>query len=142
MKAFIRIVDDSGAEYEGVAEFNIVGKVKGPDAPSPKAVSVASAKKPLDYTLNPRAFMKNYGGGASGSQKFTLLAARLAKGDQGADVEGKLLTAEWNRMKQIMGGPYNGAYATRSKDQGWIDSPSKGHFKLGVNWKDAIPESD
>ena len=142
MKAFIRIVDDSGAEYEGVAEFNIVGKVKRPDAPAPEATPVAPSGSSLDYSLNLRAFMKKYAGGASGSQKFTLLAARLAEGNQGADVEGKLLTAEWNRMKPIMGGSYNSAHATRSKDQGWIDSPSKGHFKLGVNWKDAIPESD
>ena len=141
MKAFIRIVDDSGVEYEGLAELNIVGKVKTPAAPAPRAAPETPAKNLLDYSLNLRAFMKKYGAGASRPQKFTLLAARLAEGDLGADVEGKLLTAEWNRMKQIMGGRYNGAYATRSKDKGWIDSSSRGHFKLGVNWRDAIPES-
>ena len=92
----------------------------------------------LVFSLNVRAFMKRYGSKLSGTQKFTLLVARLAEGNAGRSVSVKDIESWWNKMKGIMGGSYNPAHSTRAKDQGWVNSPKYGVYALSDDWKSAI----
>lgn len=92
----------------------------------------------LIFSLNVRAFMKRYGSKLGGTQKFALLVARLAQGKIGHPVPTKEIEAWWNKMKSILGGPYNPAHSTRAKDRGWVDSPKYGVCALSDDWKGAI----
>jgi hypothetical protein len=103
-----------------------------------KLDSTPSSAKSLSFSLNARAFMKRYGKGLSGSQKFTLLAAYLAKGKPGAQISSDQIVAEWDRMTSILGGTFNHAHATRAKESGWIDSPKRGIYLLSSTWKEAL----
>ncbi len=83
--------------------------------------------------------MKRYGKGLSGSQKFTVLLAKLAEGVVGAQVSIETLKPTWNQMKSIMGGAYNTAHSVRAKDNGWVNSPERGVYVLAENWKTCVP---
>ena len=41
-------------------------------------------------------------------------------------------------MTEPMGGDYNGAYATRAKNEGWIDSPDCKSIVLLKDWASAL----
>ncbi|MFQ5663678.1 MAG: hypothetical protein ACE5HL_07595 [Terriglobia bacterium] len=104
--------------------------------------SVAKPKKKqavsLSFRLNPRAFMKKYGHGLSGPQKFTLLLARLTKGSTSQQVSLAEIKKQWNSMKALMDGPFNRAHPNRAKDSGWVDSPKRGVYVLATDWKEAL----
>jgi hypothetical protein len=80
--------------------------------------------------------MKRYAKGLGGPKKFTLLLARLVEGKVGKEVSGEQITSTWNKMKSVLGGPYNGAYANRAKHAGWINSPKTGVYVLSDSWKE------
>jgi len=82
--------------------------------------------------------MKKYGHSLGGPQRFTILLARLAKGDANKEVALAELQKHWNSMKSLMGGPFNGAHPTRAKDNGWVDSPKRGVYVLAASWKEAL----
>jgi hypothetical protein len=103
-----------------------------------KKRQAASHADDLIFSLNVRAFMKRYGSKLSGTQKFTLLVARLAQGKVGHAVSLKEIESWWNKMKGILGGAYNPAHSTRAKDRGWVDSPKFGAYALSHDWKDAV----
>ena len=90
----------------------------------------------LSFSLNPGAFMKKYAIGLGGPRKFTLLLARLSQGKVGKEISVEQITSTWNKMKSVLGGPFNGAYATRAKHEGWIDSPKQGVYMLSQTWKE------
>lgn len=138
MRVYVQLTDENGAVFEGVAELvpALEGRkrVKSSAQERPRAATAIE----LDFKLNERAFMKKYGQGLSGSQKFTLLLARFAEGKIGAKVSHDQVKSTWDRMKSIMGGAYNGAHAVRAKDQGWVDSPERGVYVLAADWKTAF----
>jgi hypothetical protein len=103
-----------------------------------KKRQAASHADDLIFSLNVRAFVKRYGSKLSGTQKFTLLVARLAQGKIGHAVSIKDIESWWNKMKGILGGAYNPAHSTRAKDRGWVDSPKFGVYALSHDWKDAV----
>lgn len=92
----------------------------------------------LSFRLNPLAFMKRHAKGLNGSRKFALLLARLAGGEVGKEVPVEEITSTWNKMKSVLGSPYNGAHATRAKSEGWVDSPKKGVYALADSWKESL----
>ena len=106
-----------------------------------KAVFGTGKKKPsggnreIDFTLNERNFVNTYGKHMSGSKKFTLLIAYLAKGKQ-TDVEGERIVSLWNRMRSILGYSFNPKYTTEAKTNGWVDSKKRGYYFLRNNWKE------
>jgi len=71
--------------------------------------------------------------------KFAILVARMAKGDLKTEIALSEIERQWSKMKQPMGGPFNGAHATRAKDHGWVDSPKHGVYKLLGGWRGALP---
>jgi hypothetical protein len=139
MKIRVTIVDDKGIVYEGAADLQ--------RAPSPskkskdRAKVVSTTTSSLSFSLNARAFMNTYGKGKSGSQRFTLLVAHMAKGKIAAQISLERIESTWNRMKAVMGGPFNAAHTTRAKERGWIDSPRRGMYELSNDWKEAMRTS-
>jgi hypothetical protein len=135
MKIVIAVHDDSGQVFEGEA-------ILTPSKPARRAARnlAANAKIPLraaqsiDFDLPPRAFMKRQTGDASGPKKFVLLLARVTKGNTTEKVPVLDVEKLWNKMTAILGGDFNRAYATRAKENGWVDSPQHGIYNLLPGW--------
>lgn len=142
MKIHVVVTDASGAVFEGDAD--LTPRSSSHQAQPSRSVQAqkSTAKQPatahLDFDLPVRAFVKRYARGLSGPKRFTLLVARLAAGKVGASVVAKDIDKQWNSMTEPMGGPYNAAYQTRAKDEGWIDVPARGSVVLRKDWKAAL----
>jgi hypothetical protein len=106
------------------------------DEPRKPVRSAKSAE--LDFSLPIRPFMKRYAKGVSGPRKFAILVAHLAKGDLETEVAFKDVEKQWNKMTQLMDGRFNSAHASRAKDNGWVDSPRHGIYKLLSGWSGAV----
>lgn len=112
-----------------------------------KKPSIPRAKRPLkatqlSFNTNVLAFMKQHARGLKGPQKFTLLLARLAKGNLSHEVPFAELEKRWNKMKVVLGGKFNGAYANRAKANGWVDTPKYGVYSLSTSWKEALTKGN
>ena len=136
MKISLVLTDEKGVTYEGKLTLSPVPtrslKRRAMNQPEGKSGSAIS------FDRNPRAFMKKYGNGSSGTQKFTLLLARLAEGETNREVTLGDIQKHWNRMKPLMGGPFNGAHSIRARDNGWVDTPKRGVYLLTDSWKEAL----
>lgn len=136
MRITIVLTDEKGKKYEGIMTlFPLAERRKS----RPTRERRAGLSPPtLSFDHNPRAFMKKYGRGASGPQKFTLLLARLTKGNTTRETALGELEKHWNSMKSLMDGPFNRAHPVRAKDNGWVDSPKRGVYVLTSSWKEAL----
>lgn len=150
MRASIVFIDDEGNKWEH--ELTLVARADRSEAnkqPPKKRMTAArapksSASKPTrtsapDFSLPIRPFIKRYARGVSGPKKFAILVARITKGEMKAEVPFSEIEKQWNKMKQLMGGSFNPAHASRAKDNGWVDSPKHGVYKLLGEWRDALP---
>jgi hypothetical protein len=99
--------------------------------------NIARSSAP-SFQPNTLAFMKKYGKGRPGSEKFAVLLARLVKGSTSKEITRAELKDQWNKMKSVMGGPFNGAFANRAKANGWIDTPKHGVYVLDPSWKEIL----
>lgn len=149
MKARIVFTDDDGNTWEH--ELPLVSRGKsgaraGTTRPR-RATAVSSSKSPkskatdvpsLDFSLPVRPFIKRYATRASGPRKFAILVARLANGDLKREVPFSEIERQWNKMTQLMGGRFNPAHASRAKDNGWVDSPKHGVYKLLGGWRASL----
>jgi hypothetical protein len=138
MKVHITVTNDQGATFEGSVELVPVSKSRKASKTAVKTHATPRPANKLSFSLNTLAFMKKYARNMSGSRKFTLLLAHLAQENTGQEISGERIASTWNRMKQVLGGAYNAAHATRAKAEGWIDSPKRGHYALSASWKEAI----
>ena len=90
MKIFVRVTDDDVATFEGHADLMQLPKAGA----TSKNTKIKPAKPrrftEITFSLNERAFMKKYTKEMSGSQKFTLLLARLVEGKVGQEISGRL----------------------------------------------------
>jgi hypothetical protein len=146
MKAVIVISDEAGNTWEH--ELTLVSRRKvskigatrsRPTQRTPKAEKPRSLHQAeMDFSLPVRPFIKRYAKGASGPRKFAILVARLASGNTKVEVPFKDIEKQWNRMTQLMGGRFNPAHASRAKDNGWVDSPKHGMYKLLTGWDGAL----
>lgn len=140
MKIQIIITDDKGIIYEGEVVLGRKDEVKGPKIKKTKS-QISSTRgmsiTDVDFSVSARPFVRKFGAqNMSGPQKFALLLAWIVKGDTSKTVEVKIIKKEWERMTEPMGGKYNPAYSTRANDNGWIDIPDKGVYKLRTNWEE------
>jgi len=92
----------------------------------------------ISFNLSLLAFMNKYSRGLSGPQKFTLLLARLAKGNTKTEIPFQELKRQWNKMKTVMGGAFNPAHANRAKAKGWVDSTKHGFYHVCELWKESL----
>ncbi len=90
----------------------------------------------LDFGLTERNFIKTYAKNLSGSKKFTLLLAYLAKGTHNAPSNLSEIKKHWSKMKakNLMGYAFNRYYATEAKTQGWVDTNKHGSYFLKKDW--------
>jgi hypothetical protein len=107
-------------------------------SPVEKEPQRANKDLPLDLSLPIRPFIKRHAREASGPQKFTLLVAHVAGGDLGIEVPRGEIEKQWNKMTGLMGGEFNAAYSSRARDNGWVDSPKFGVYKLLPGWKGVL----
>jgi len=96
----------------------------------------------VSFDVNVLAFMNKYSRRLAGPQKFTLLLARLVKGNASQQVPSAEIEKEWNKMTGVLGGKYNGAYANRAKANGWVDTPKRGVFTLSHSWKETLADNN
>lgn len=137
MRVRITVTDDQGRSFSGDVDLQAGGR----RSPAPAKPAKKPVPRPVGtpvFSLNPRAFMKKYGRGRSGPQKFTLLLARLTNGNGSKEVSFETIKDQWDKMKGIIG-KFNSAYSTRAKDEDWIDTKKQGVYVLKPSWKDAIP---
>ncbi len=125
MKAELLITDDSGRRYSGNCFLVPLVEDARADSepangPEPRPATEEKVKIP---TSPARAFVKKYGRGMRGPEKFTLLLARFARGREREPVQRAIIEKTWNKMRPLMGGKFTGAYANRAKDNAWADSP-------------------
>ncbi len=92
-----------------------------------------SQRKPINFSLNERAYAEKYCKTISSAGKFTLLVAYIARGDEKSEVSYALIKDLWERMKIIIG-KYNPAYSDQAKRGGWVDPAKKGFYKLNPSW--------
>ena len=115
---------------------------KGSAARRPKAPSSKTEVSPreVSFNMNVLAFMKKHAAGLSGPKKFTLLLAWITKGITSQEVSSADIEKQWNKMKGVLGGRFNGAYANRAKANGWVDSPRFRTYTVSDSWKESILE--
>lgn len=135
MKITIVVHDDSGQIFEGEAVLALVKPAKLAGRVATASMKTPSkATRSIDFDLPPRAFMKQRAGDASGPEKFVLLLTRMTKGNTTAKVQVLDMEKLWNKMTAVLRGDFNRAYATRAKENGWVDSPQHGVYKLLPGW--------
>jgi hypothetical protein len=107
-----------------------------------KALRPISPVRPLglSFSANVLAFMKRYAAGLSGPKKFTLLLAWMTKGNTSQEVASADIEKQWNKMKTVLGGKFNGAYANRAKANGWVDGPKFRIYTLCDSWKESLSD--
>ena len=133
MRTTVSIVLEDGSIYRGVAELEKVNEFETADE-----LPIPAAEEAVDFTLPVRPFMKRFASNSAGPKKFTMLLAYMAQGGSNVEIKRAELEAAWSRMSGILGGGFNGAYATRAKDFGWVDSPKNGVYVLLPSWKAAL----
>ena len=135
MRAAISVILDDGTIMEGVVELR-----SRKTAPVHPAYMLNAAPEPdgsaaVDFSSGVRPFMKKHAAGLSGPERLILLVAYFAKGKPKTPVARGDVVRQWGKMKPIMGGKYNGAYDTRARETGWLESPKPGAFELREGWE-------
>lgn len=123
---------------EALAQAENSRRKKQDSASSTGMVHAARGASDLDFDKPVRAFMKAYAKNLSGTKKFVLLVARLAKGDSKTDISMEDLQKQWRRMssKSVLGMDFNSFYSTEAREKDWVDSKKKGLYNLRPSWKD------
>jgi CHASE2 domain-containing sensor protein len=106
-------------------------------APRPKGVT---AHRDLDFEVHERAFIKAHARELSGSKKFVLLLAYLAKGQAGKEVQLKDIENHWNKMTapNLLDGNFNRFYTNSAKENGWVNTKKQGVYILRPQWRDIL----
>lgn len=108
---------------------------KGKTKSKKNIVQVANpAPRKLDFSKPVRPFMKSYSQGMNGQKKFTLLLAKLVKGDLTKGFPLTEIEAHWKKMTAIMEMDFNRFFTSKARDEDWVES-SKGQYKLRPSWK-------
>jgi len=136
VRVLIVLTDDRGKTFEGeallVPQHRGIGRKR--QRTTPEKASQPIAVGALDFTLPARAFIRRYARKMTGPQKFTALLAWLAKGKAEVSIDFQRIRRDWDRMTEPMGGKFNPAYTTRAVDNGWVESPKKGTYRLRSGW--------
>jgi hypothetical protein len=91
----------------------------------------------LDFEKPLRPFIKQYAKGMSGPNKFTLLLARLVRGDLKKQVPLNEIQAHWDKMtsKSLLDLEFNHFFPAQARENDWVES-KKGLYNLRPSWKD------
>lgn len=94
----------------------------------------------IDFTRPVRPYMKIFAG-LSGSRKFVLLLAWLAKGDLEKQVPLSEIQSLWDSMSGMLKTKFNRKFSSEAKDADWVDTRKFGLYNLRPNWKEALTRS-
>jgi hypothetical protein len=138
VKVQLTLTNDEGIVYVGEIELKASSsKHESPkEKPEPNKRFLDSADMNFDLPLRP--FIKKYSHSMSGPKRLTLLVAWLAKGKSDVQIGRVEVSRAWNKMKTLMGGPFNSAYETRARDNGWLHSPKPGVYTLMSSWREVL----
>ena len=137
MRAQITVTTESGIVYAGEVELLAsTGPRKSRKAKVGARKEVQRDVEEIDFSLPVRPFIKKYSNGMSRVKRLALLVARIAEGNIAVEVQRSEVRRLWSTMTSLMGGPFNPAYETRAKDNGWIGSPERGLCTLLAGWKE------
>lgn len=135
MRVKITVTDDRGQRFEGELDLPPAVRRGGISRARSTPEPVTDAK--IDFGLPRRAFLRQHAQGG-GPRKFAVLLAHMTQGKTGVPVTRDAIEREWTRNKGILSGDFQGMYATRSKENGWTDSPRRGTFVLRADWRVAL----
>jgi len=136
MRADITVYLDDGTSLEGTAELRRkIGAGRGSPRTDFTAEARSGKKTQPDFSMPLRPFIKTHGSELSGPKKLTLLLSHLTGGRPEVPVPLTEVEKRWSKIEALMGGPYNGAYSMRARDQGWVDSPKRGSLALRAGWE-------
>jgi hypothetical protein len=138
MRVQLTITNDDGSKYVGEIELSPVLAENRSKRVKVATTTNTPGPQNLNFELPLRPFIKKYSQSMSGPKRLTLLVAWIAKGKAEVPVERADVAKAWNKMKALMGGPFNSAYETRARDSGWVHSPKAGVYTLLPNWRDVV----
>ncbi len=136
MHVRIVVTDNEGQNFEGEAELAAVAARRGGTPRAPMTPAIARDAR-IDFGLPLRAFLKKHASGG-GPRKFAVLLAHMTRGKTNVPVKREAVEKEWARNKGVLGGGFQDMYTTRSKGEGWTDSPKRGTFVLRGDWRGAL----
>jgi|ERR1039458_8916424 hypothetical protein len=143
MKAHISVTDKSGTVFEGDVDLSPAGVPQPPRIRTRVTAKAGGASKPvqveLDFAKPERAFVKQYSKGLSGTRKFVLVLAYLAKGVVGKEILLTDIVRHWNRMTARLGA-FNNNFTNGAKENAWADTKKKGVYVLCSAWREAFEE--
>ena len=90
----------------------------------------------VDFNVNARAFFKQHGSGLSGPKKFVLVLSYITHGSTEQEKTFENISNQWGKAEGLLGGKIQKMYATRAKEQDWIDSPKKSAYILRPKWSE------
>ena len=90
----------------------------------------------IDFDTNVRNFVRTHGTRLTGSRKFVLLLAYLAKGESNKQVQLKDIERLWNKMTALLDGGFNRKYSNDAKEKGWVNTTKQGQYVLQRTWRD------
>jgi hypothetical protein len=140
MKVQITVIDDKGKEFTGEIDLQLIkGNKEVKKAIRQKKQLVTHNITESDLNSGNRAFIKKFVKRKTpGPNKFVILLSWMVKGKTNINIKNDEIKKQWNRVKGLMGGKYQRMYATRAKENGWVDSNKKGLVHLVSNWKAAF----
>jgi hypothetical protein len=140
VKIRIQITDESGRFYAGEVELFPTANPKRSKRAEPVSTIESDHAVPrIDFGVPLRPFLKAHSKGKTGTAKFVLLLAHLAKGKTGMPIQKADLEKAWNRVTTHLG-RFNPAFTTRAKDRNWVDSPKMGEYVLLPSWVGALTD--
>ncbi len=100
--------------------------------------SKPQSRAKLDFEQPMIAFIKKNATQLSGPKKFTLLLARLTRGNMKQEISLQQIEKQWNRMtgKSLLGVRFNRFYASQARQQDWVELKKKGIYLLRPAWRE------
>jgi hypothetical protein len=138
MRVHIVVTSDEGISYEGDADLVLSGAPAATRRRAKKATTARASAPDPDFDLPVRAFAKRYARSLSGPRKYAVLVARLCGGKVGQTISPREVERQWRSMTEPMGGDYNPAYASRAKNEGWVDTVDRETLVLRKDWINAL----
>jgi hypothetical protein len=109
-----------------------------PPLPHRHVTAVGEQRQAVDFNKPIRPFMKSCSKNLSGSKKFVLLVAWLAKGDSKKQIALSEIKKQWSKMTAILEMDFNLFFTGDAKDRDWVETKSKGLYNLRPAWSDVL----
>jgi hypothetical protein len=99
-----------------------------------------SVAQEIDFTRPIRPYMKTFVD-LSGSRKFVLLLAWLAKGDPEKQIPLADVQSQWDNMSGMLKIKFNRKFSSEAREADWVDTRKSGLYNLRPNWTKVLTRS-